>query len=304
MAARRWEDEDFCYLTTRGRRTGRPHMIEIWFGASDTGVFMLSGGGRRADWVRNLQADPSVKVRVGSRTYTGTARLVEDPDEDARARRLLAAKYQSWREGKPLSRWASTALLVAIDLQGGTLSDGGAIYTIGHGARSLEEFLAVLHETGIERLVDVRTAPSSRKHPQFGKDALANSLENAGIQYVWRKDLGGWRRPRPDSRHTALRSAGFRGYADHMDSAEFREVREWLIRTSAETPTAVMCAESLWWRCHRSMLSDGLVAAGAEVRHIMRGGRVDQHRLHSTARIVDDLPVYDRATGRGGPQES
>ena len=162
----------------------------------------------------------------------------------------------------------------------------------------------MLHEAGIQRLVDVRTAPGSRKHPQFGKDALASSLEKAGIRYVWRKDLGGWRRPRRDSRHTALRSAGFRGYADHMDSAEFRQVREWLIRTSAETPTAVMCAESLWWRCHRSMLSDALVAAGTEVRHILTGGRVDQHRLHPTARIVEDLPVYDRASGRGGPQEN
>jgi uncharacterized protein (DUF488 family) len=161
----------------------------------------------------------------------------------------------------------------------------------------------LLHEAGIQRLVDVRTAPGSRKHPQFGKDALAHSLENAGIRYVWRKDLGGWRRPRADSRHTALRSAGFRGYADHMDSGDFREVREWLIRTSAETPTAVMCAESLWWRCHRSILSDALVAVGTEVRHIMTGGRMDQHRLHSTARIVQDLPVYDRASGGGGPHE-
>lgn len=116
MAGRDWEIEDFCYLTTTGRRTGRPHTIEIWFGASDAGIFMLSGGGRRADWVRNLQADPSVNVRVGNRTYSGTARLVRDADEDALARRLLAAKYQGWREGKPLSRWASTALAVAVDL--------------------------------------------------------------------------------------------------------------------------------------------------------------------------------------------
>lgn len=116
MAIRSWEDEDYCYLTTTGRRTGRPHTIEIWFGASDIGLFVLSGGGRRADWVRNLQADPSVKVRVGTRTYSATARVVQDPDEDALARRVLATKYQSWREGKAMSRWASTALPVAVDI--------------------------------------------------------------------------------------------------------------------------------------------------------------------------------------------
>jgi uncharacterized protein (DUF488 family) len=174
----------------------------------------------------------------------------------------------------------------------------GPIYTIGHGARALDEFLGLLHGTGITRLIDVRTAPGSRKHPHFGKDALAAVLEKAGIEYVWRKELGGWRRPRPDSRHTALRSGGFRGYADHMESAEFREVRDWLIRTSARVPTAVMCAESLWWRCHRSMLADALVAAGQEVLHIMTGGRLELHRLHPTARIVEDLPVYDRPVGQ------
>jgi deazaflavin-dependent oxidoreductase (nitroreductase family) len=115
MAGPSWKEEDFCYLTTAGRRTGRPHTIEIWFGASDGGLFLLSGGGQRADWVRNLQADPSVRVRVGSTTLAGMARVVEDPDEDALARRMLAAKYQGWREGRPLSRWASTALPVAVD---------------------------------------------------------------------------------------------------------------------------------------------------------------------------------------------
>ncbi|MGH2724521.1 MAG: DUF488 family protein [Actinomycetota bacterium] len=168
------------------------------------------------------------------------------------------------------------------------------IFTIGHGARSIEEFLALLQGAGIRRLVDVRTAPGSRKHPQFGRDALAASLEERGVEYVWRgKELGGWRRARPDSRHVALRSPGFRGYADHMETGEFREARRWLIETSADTPTAVMCAESLWWRCHRRMLADALVAAGTPVRHVMEGGRQDDHRLHPAARIEGDLPVYD-----------
>jgi deazaflavin-dependent oxidoreductase (nitroreductase family) len=117
VAGRSWETENFAYLTTTGRRSGRPHTIEIWFAASDARLFLMSGGGRAADWVRNLRTDPSVSVRVGSQTYSGTARVVVDPDEDGLARRMLATKYQGWREGKPLSRWARTALPVAIDLQ-------------------------------------------------------------------------------------------------------------------------------------------------------------------------------------------
>jgi uncharacterized protein (DUF488 family) len=175
---------------------------------------------------------------------------------------------------------------------------GVSLYTIGHGARSLEEFLALLAGAGIRRLVDVRTAPGSRKHPHFGKDVLSAVLEGAQIEYLWRKDLGGWRKPTKDSRHTALRSAGFRGYADHMASAEFRSARDWLIQMATEKPTAVMCAESLWWRCHRSMLSDALEAVGCRVDHITTGGRIERHRLHPTARIEEGLPVYDRPSGQ------
>jgi deazaflavin-dependent oxidoreductase (nitroreductase family) len=105
----------FCYVTTTGRRTGRPHTIEIWFGERDGSFYLLSGGGDRSDWVRNIRAEPNVSVRAGDRGWPGVARLVGDPDEEAAARRLLASKYQDWREGRPLSRWASTALVVAID---------------------------------------------------------------------------------------------------------------------------------------------------------------------------------------------
>jgi uncharacterized protein (DUF488 family) len=169
------------------------------------------------------------------------------------------------------------------------------LYTVGHGARPLDAFLEILAHANIDRLIDVRTAPGSRKHPHFGKDALADSLERAGVAYVWRKELGGWRKPRPDSRHTALRSPGFRGYADHMETAEFRATRDWLLGT--DVPTAVMCAESLWWRCHRRMLADALLAAGATVAHIMDGGRLDPHRLHPAARIDGDTVIYDDAAG-------
>lgn len=106
----------FCYVTTTGRRTGRPHTIEIWFGQRDATLYLLSGGGDRSDWVRNMRVEPSVSVRIDHRDGDGIARFVEDPEEQATARRLLAGKYQGWRYGRALSRWASTALVVAIDL--------------------------------------------------------------------------------------------------------------------------------------------------------------------------------------------
>jgi len=111
-----WASEDFCYITTTGRRTGKPHTIEIWFGVADGKLFVLSGS-PRSDWLKNLQADPHVLIRAGdSRGRPALAHVVDDPVEDAMARRLLAEKYQGWREGKPLSRWASTALPVRFEL--------------------------------------------------------------------------------------------------------------------------------------------------------------------------------------------
>jgi len=107
---------DFCYVTTTGRVTGRPHEIEIWFGVDGRTLYLLSGGGDRSDWVRNMRAQPSVKVRIGKDTLSGMAREVSDKEEDALARRLLAAKYQAWREGRKMTEWARTALPVGIDL--------------------------------------------------------------------------------------------------------------------------------------------------------------------------------------------
>jgi uncharacterized protein (DUF488 family) len=173
-------------------------------------------------------------------------------------------------------------------------ADGRAtVFTIGHGARTSGELVAQLRAAGVGRLVDVRTAPGSRKHPQFGKAALEETLGAVGIEYAWRRDLGGWRRPVPDSPHVALRSPAFRGYADHMDSPEFAKALDWLIQTSARLPTAVMCAESLWWRCHRRMVADALVARGCEVLHIMGGSDPLPHRIHPAARLVGTRLVYD-----------
>lgn len=167
------------------------------------------------------------------------------------------------------------------------------LFTVGHGARPLGEFLALLRGAGVARVVDVRTSPTSRKHPHFAGEALAAALRAEGIAYEWRRELGGWRRTRPGSRHTAIRSPGFRGYADHMETPEFRASLASLIASAARTPTAVMCAESLWWRCHRSMLADALVAAGCRVQHILPDGRLARHRLRPEARVEGDAVVYD-----------
>lgn len=109
--------EEYCYLTTKGRVTGRPHRIEIWFGASGNSLYLLSGGGEKSDWVKNLKADPAVTVRLARQTFKATARVVKNNKEDETARHLLAAKYYRWSEGKTLNEWARTALPIAIDLE-------------------------------------------------------------------------------------------------------------------------------------------------------------------------------------------
>ena len=175
------------------------------------------------------------------------------------------------------------------------------VFTVGHGARTLEAFVDLLRGAGVELLVDVRTAPGSRKHPHFGRDALAASLPDLGVAYEWwGEDLGGFRKARKDSRHVELRVDGFRGYADHMETEAFRDARGRLMLVAAERLTAVMCAESLWWRCHRRMLADALVAAGSEVVHIMDGPKLEPHRLMAAARVEGDLPVYDVREDEGG----
>jgi uncharacterized protein (DUF488 family) len=167
------------------------------------------------------------------------------------------------------------------------------IFTIGHGTRPIEEFLAILGAAGIRRLVDVRTAPGSRRHPQFGQNALPASLEAHSIEYLWRKELGGFRTPRADSPHVALRNDAFRGYADHMETGEFRSALSWLIDTSLDTPTAIMCAESLWWRCHRRMISDALTVGGCDVVHLLDEGRREPHRLNPSIRVEGFRLIYD-----------
>ena len=167
------------------------------------------------------------------------------------------------------------------------------IWTIGHGTRPVEDLVAELRSAGVERLVDVRTAPGSRRNPQYAREALEATIRAAGLAYEWRKDLGGFRRPRPDSPHRAIRNDSFRGYADYMDTREFRAALDWLEATSAVTPTATMCAESVWWRCHRRMIADALLIDGWEVIHLLPNGRSQAHVLHPDARVEHGRPVYD-----------
>jgi uncharacterized protein (DUF488 family) len=169
------------------------------------------------------------------------------------------------------------------------------IWTVGHGARPVETLVATLTEAGIGTLVDVRRFPGSRRHPQFGRDALGATVAQAGLTYTWQGEtLGGRREPHPGSRHTALRNAAFAAYADHMDTPRFRAAVDDLLATAAIEPQAVMCAETLWWHCHRMLIADALVIRGATVEHLLHPGAHQPHRL--TAGVRPDAggwPVYD-----------
>jgi Protein of unknown function, DUF488 len=174
---------------------------------------------------------------------------------------------------------------------------GGAppILTIGHSTRPIDEFIELLRQHGVERLVDIRTIPRSRRNPQFNSEALAKSLEDKGIGYVHLKELGGLRHPRHDSINTGWRNDGFRGYADYMQTAEFEEALRRLLELCEGKRCAAMCAEAVPWRCHRSLLADALVARGIPVEHILSGSRRDVHSLTPFARIENGRVTYPEA---------
>lgn len=170
------------------------------------------------------------------------------------------------------------------------------IWSVGHGTRTIEELLALLKDARIVTLVDVRSFPGSRRHPQFGQAALRASVTEAGIAYMHLRGLGGRREPREGSPHTALRVAAFRAYADHMTTPEFQDDLARLEAVAAATHTAYLCAETLWWRCHRRMLSDLLTVRGWEVVHLLAPGKSEPHRLWDVARVADGELVYDAGT--------
>jgi uncharacterized protein (DUF488 family) len=166
------------------------------------------------------------------------------------------------------------------------------LFTIGHSTRSIDEFVALLRAWRIELLADVRTAPHSRRNPQFNTEVLAADLPTAGIGYVRLSKLGGWRRPRVGSPNTGWRHASFRGYADYMLTAPFGTAIDNLIALGRQQRVAVMCAEAVPWRCHRSLIADALAMRGHAVRDILSATKADPHRLTPFAHIEDGVITY------------
>jgi len=167
-----------------------------------------------------------------------------------------------------------------------------AIWTVGHSTRTMEHFLELLTAHSIQILADVRRFPGSRKFPHFGQESLRDSLSIAGIEYFHFPDLGGRRKPRPDSHNTAWRNESFRGYADYMETSEFHAGFQRLLELAARKPTAVMCSESVWWRCHRALIADLLKAHEIEVRHIVDATRTELHPLTSAATLIEGKLSY------------
>ena len=169
------------------------------------------------------------------------------------------------------------------------------IWTIGHSTRPIEQFLGLLVGSRIEGIADVRSFPGSRKYPQYGREALAATLGAHRIDYHWLPALGGRRRPLPNSPNTAWRNASFRGYADYMSSEQFAQGLVELLEVSSKAPTAMMCSEAVWWRCHRSMIADALCVRGIEVVHILDAKHLVVHPMTSAARVVGGALSYAAA---------
>lgn len=175
------------------------------------------------------------------------------------------------------------------------------VYTIGHSTRSAADFLALLEREGVRRLVDIRAFPGSRRYPHFGRDALAAALGAHGIAYEHQPALGGRRRPSPDALPSAWRNEGFRAYAEYMRTPEFHEALDQLIAEAEREPLVIMCSEAVPWRCHRTLVSDALVARGVDVRHIT-DGRVAPHRMTPFA-VVEGREVTYPAEPEVAAQE-
>jgi len=166
------------------------------------------------------------------------------------------------------------------------------IWTIGHSARTIEEFIDLLREHRIGTLVDVRHFPGSRRVPHFNKPELADTLAGAGIRYEHLVELGGRRPVQRDSHNLVWRNASFRGYADYMETRPFRDGLDRLLKIAYDSRTAIMCSEAVWWRCHRSMIADALKANGVRVFHVMGPKKIQEHPYTSAARLVNGRLSY------------
>ncbi len=170
------------------------------------------------------------------------------------------------------------------------------VWSVGHSTHSLNAFVALLVAHDIAQVGDIRAVPRSRRHPHFDTDALARSLPERGVAYVHLPRLGGWRRPKADSRNGAWRNRSFRGYADYAMNEEFADGLAQLRGIAVARRTAMMCSEALWWRCHRRLVADRLLVAGDTVCHISSGGRVSAHRLTPFATVEPDGRIVYAAT--------
>lgn len=168
------------------------------------------------------------------------------------------------------------------------------LLTVGHSNKPLSEFLAMLESHGIRQLLDVRRYPSSRKWPHFDAAALECELARIGVAYRSLPALGGRRKPRPDSPHTAWREEAFRGFADYMDTAEFAGAFQGAEALAGEAPSALMCSEALPWKCHRSLIADAFLARGWEVQDVLSPTQARPHRLPAFARLEGVRVIYDR----------
>lgn len=173
------------------------------------------------------------------------------------------------------------------------------IRTIGHGTRPVEELVALLRAHDAAQLVDVRAIPRSRRNPQFGRETLAASLATAGVAYVHMSGLGGLRKARAGSVNLGWRNAAFRGYADYMGTDEFERSLEALVELARRQSTAIMCAETVPWRCHRSLIADALTARGIAVLHILTAGRAEPHALTPFAAVEGTRVTYPAAAPAG-----
>lgn len=174
------------------------------------------------------------------------------------------------------------------------------LFILGHGNRTGAELITLLMSAGITCLVDVRAQPQSNRHPQFGEDALRQQLNPHGIVYHWGgRQLGGFRTPRPDSPHTALRAEGLRGFADHMETDGFQIGIRQLLKLAAKSPVAMLCAEALPENCHRSLIADNLTLKGIRVMHLIEPGASHEHQLHPNARTESGRLIYDRMEQQG-----